>query len=118
MRFATLFAAYVKCRNEMDMAVDLRGRGRIDSGRTGIGTGTDKQALRYQRYQRLAKKIEHRFGYWQAGESVCAICGYPLWLCTGNETHRGQHIGDYKRLLRKRAREAEELWRTQDTEAA
>lgn len=70
MNKKTLFNAYKEARNRMEQYVARRGF-------FGIAIDKDDRALKYQRYQRLARRIENRLN----GERVCPFCGYPVSVC-------------------------------------
>jgi hypothetical protein len=70
MNDLTLFNAYVQVRDEMESASSNRGSS------FGILANKDEFALKYQRLNRLAGKIEARFN----GEWVCYSCsGLDDW---------------------------------------
>lgn len=65
MKTLTLFNAYRKCRDRMEDAAFNR------ATRNGIAVMKDRHALKWQRYDRLAQKVELRF----RGKRFCPICG-------------------------------------------
>ena len=65
MNFRTLFRAYSSARKEMEFAVAARW-----DGNHGIAVASDTHARDYQRYSRLAQRIEWRI----EGVKVCPIC--------------------------------------------
>lgn len=69
MRVQTFFDAYRKTRDRLETAIYTRLEGK---GMFGIAIDRDEPARRYQRYKRLADKIELRF----AGTPFCPICGF------------------------------------------
>lgn len=64
MNSTTLFNAYRTARDEMLRAANNRG------STFGILASQDRNALQYQRYDRLARCIEYRFN----GEAYCPNC--------------------------------------------
>ena len=75
----TLFRAYIYCRDMMSASVSRRA-----SGNFGIAVGKDENARIWQRYSRLAMKIENRLLTPEV--KVCPICGYRV--CHSNCLHR------------------------------
>lgn len=65
MEFKTLFRAYKKARSEMEFAVAAR-----CDGNHGIAVASDQPARDYQRYSRLAQRIELRI----EGIRHCPTC--------------------------------------------
>lgn len=63
--FRTLFRAYGKAMGQMETHSRLR-----FGGSFGIAIDTDHHALRWQRYNRLARRIEYRL----MGVDVCPLC--------------------------------------------
>ena len=55
MKTITYFKAYVQCRDGMTSAVFLR-----KTGETGIAVENDLEALRWQRFDRLARKLRQK----------------------------------------------------------
>lgn len=70
MNVTTLFNAYRHCRDNMESLVDIR-----EKGLWGIAIDQDYVAIKWQKNNTLARKIEYRIN----GENFCPICGYPRW---------------------------------------
>lgn len=71
MNQKTLLRAYIVCRDRMSNCVARRERGRF-----GIAVGKDENSKIWQRYRRLAMKIENRL--LSPEVRVCPICGYRV----------------------------------------
>jgi len=67
----TLFRAYIYCRDMMSASVSRRA-----SGDFGIAVGKDENARIWQRYSRLAMKIQNRL--LSPEVKVCPTCGYRV----------------------------------------
>jgi len=67
----TLFRAYIYCRDMMSASVSRRA-----SGNFGIAVGKDENARMWQRYSRLAMKIQNRL--LSPEVKVCPTCGYRV----------------------------------------
>ncbi len=67
----TLFRAYIYCRDMMSASVSRRA-----SGNFGIAVGKDENARMWQRYSRLAMKIQNRLLTPEV--KVCPTCGYRV----------------------------------------
>jgi hypothetical protein len=70
MNNATLFSAYRQCRTAMESLAVARG------SRQGIAVHDDNRAIQWQRYERLARKIERRLLPSKIKIKNCPICGY------------------------------------------
>ena len=68
MNLQTIFKAYQMA--EMHKARAVERRGIFGNNRFGIACNNDLFALRWQRYDRLSRRIEARIN----GEKVCPIC--------------------------------------------
>ena len=64
MNTITLFKAYKEARDEMEYYAAVRGT------KIGIAESKDDNAIKWQRYGRLARRIELRMG----GYKVCTLC--------------------------------------------
>lgn len=67
MQFKTLFRAYQMAESEKNRAVERRG------GSFGIAVKKDPDALHYQKYDKLTRRIEARI----EGVQVCPLCVAP-----------------------------------------
>jgi len=64
MKTRTIFNAYVHCRNIMEICVNCR------RSAFGIAVGKDEWARKWQRADRLARRISCRIN----GASACPLC--------------------------------------------
>lgn len=70
MKLETLFNVYKHCRDQMGHYRGLRGYS------FGIATEQDDWAVKFQKYQKLARKLELKV----AKVKYCSLCGSPKGL--------------------------------------
>lgn len=92
MKVQTLFRAYRLAVRQQEYAVQARGRV-FGRGSFGIACGEDEQSIRWQRYERLARRITARI----EGYEVCPSCAYPRCFC--DPYNAGQVSKKYKSLF-------------------
>lgn len=109
MHDMTLFKAYVTARNRMESVRGARDARTMGNGATGIMAADDAYALEYQRYQRLAYRIEHRLGIKWQGEYICPVCARPKSHCD-RYPHDASRVHAFAKQRRERNRELERIW--------